>query len=583
MGLVYVAVAGLGRRRWCGDSCGRAIGRRTSATRPGRPSRCCSSAPWTAARSVSGRPRRPAAPVSLLGAAHDGPRRGRGRRRPRAGAGAPADRGGRADPRRRAPPGPGRRRRRCWRRGPARRSTAATPAARARTRPALDAAGHQRRAAPRSGARRAATRPARRGSPSPRRSRPIDPGNAELAAARDAGDPASSRGSRSSRTRRPAGGWSAIAGTHGKSTSAGWLVHVLAVGRPGSRARSSGALLPAALTGFGVPATARRGAGDAFVVEADEYAGNFDAYRPAVIVLTSAEWDHPDVFADRAAVLAAFEAWIRRAGEPADGATPAPVLVANVGDAGSPSSSRGSADWPGRIVATALVGRGAAADRRLRPRDRGPVPQRGRARRGAPRPDHRDGPRGDDARDRGPRPARRPGPVRLPTAGRHNAANALGRGGRRGRRWASTPAPIAAGLAGFGGVGRRLERKGEAARRRGLRRLRPPPDGDPRDARRRPPARARPPRLGGLRAADLPPDGGAARRVRRGARGGRRRRDRRHLGRPRPGHDRSARRPAWPRPSRPREPAIPVEAPGQRRGDRGLARRRGPARATSCW
>ena len=35
------------------------------------------------------------------------------------------------------------------------------------------------------------------------------------------------------------------------------------------------------------------------MVEADEYAGNFDAYRPDIAVLTGAEWDHPDVFADR--------------------------------------------------------------------------------------------------------------------------------------------------------------------------------------------------------------------------------------------------------------------------------------------
>ena len=103
----------------------------------------------------------------------------------------------------------------------------------------------------------------------------------------------------------------AVAGTHGKSTSAGWLVHVLVAGGMDPSA-FVGALLPPALTG-GVAATARIGRGEPFVVEADEYAGNFDAYRPSVAILTSAEWDHPDVFADRAAVLAAFEAWLRGA------------------------------------------------------------------------------------------------------------------------------------------------------------------------------------------------------------------------------------------------------------------------------
>ena len=87
----------------------------------------------------------------------------------------------------------------------------------------------------------------------------IDPGNAELAAARDAGiplEPWQQVVADAAAGRRLIG----IAGTHGKSTSAGWLVHVLAAaGRdPGAFV---GALLPAALTGFGVPATARRGAG----------------------------------------------------------------------------------------------------------------------------------------------------------------------------------------------------------------------------------------------------------------------------------------------------------------------------------
>ena len=35
-----------------------------------------------------------------------------------------------------------------------------------------------------------------------------------------------------------------------------------------------------------LPATALRGAGAAFVVEADEYAGNFDAYQPSIAIVT---------------------------------------------------------------------------------------------------------------------------------------------------------------------------------------------------------------------------------------------------------------------------------------------------------
>ena len=65
-----------------------------------------------------------------------------------------------------------------------------------------------------------------------------------------------------------------VAGTHGKSTTAGWLVHVL-VNAGLDPAAFVGALLPSPITG-GLPSTARTGRGAPFVVEADEYAGNFD-------------------------------------------------------------------------------------------------------------------------------------------------------------------------------------------------------------------------------------------------------------------------------------------------------------------
>ena len=289
----------------------------------------------------------------------------------------------------------------------------------------------------------------------------IDPGNTELAAARAAGiplEPWQQVVADAAAGRRLVG----IAGTHGKSTSAGWLVHVLAAaGRdPGAFV---GALLPAALTGLGVPATARRGAGDTFVVEADEYAGNFDSYRPSVIVLTSAEWDHPDVFADRDAVLGAFEAWIRRAadgGDGADGTTP--CLVANVADEGVAELVDRLRDWPGRILATALVD---TAPQRLGGFARG-IAERFRSASGpadtllgritASEPD------ATVLEIAGLDPLAGPLRVRLPTAGRHNAANALGVAGAAATVGVAAHA-VAEGLAGFGGVGRRLERKGEAA------------------------------------------------------------------------------------------------------------------------
>ena len=250
-----------------------------------------------------------------------------------------------------------------------------------------------------------------------------------------------------------------VAGTHGKSTSAGWLVHVLASAGADPSA-FVGALLPAALTG-GIPATARWGSGEAFVVEADEYAGNFDAYRPAVALITSAEWDHPDVFPDRAAVVAAFESWIRRAAANGGGEG-GRILVVNVADAGAAEVAARLSDWPGRIVATALVDQ---APQRLGGYARGIAEQyvtaAGPATTLFGRITVADA-AGTSLELHGLDPLAGPLVARLPTAGQHNAANALGVAATA-LALGIPPALIVAGLASFPGVGRRLERKGEAA------------------------------------------------------------------------------------------------------------------------
>ena len=241
-----------------------------------------------------------------------------------------------------------------------------------------------------------------------------------------------------------------VAGTHGKSTSAGWLVHVLTAAGADPSA-FVGALLPATLTG-GLPATARRGGGAPFVVEADEYAGNFDPYRPAIAIVTSAEWDHPDVFADRLAVVAAFDAWIRQMSEQA-------VVVINIADAGAAELAGRLRDWPGRLVATALVDVDAA---------RAATIARGMADAYATGGGPAETLTGRIARlepdatileIHGLDPLRGPLAVRLSSAGRHNAANALGVAAAAARVGLD-PAAIVAGLASFAGIGRRLERKG---------------------------------------------------------------------------------------------------------------------------
>ncbi len=245
-----------------------------------------------------------------------------------------------------------------------------------------------------------------------------------------------------------------VAGTHGKSTTSGWLVHVLvAAGHDPSA--FVGALMPSSMTG-GLPATARWGRGAAFVVEADEYAGNFDPYRPGVAVLTNAEWDHPDVFADVDAVVAAFSGWLATAG-------PELTIVANVADPGVERVLDGlAASGPrGHLIAVALVDRSA---------DRLVGFARGIAERyahGGGAPDVilgrivRADPDATEVEIHGLDPLIGPLRVRLPTAGRHNAANALAVAGAA-LALGLPAAAIVGGLATFPGIGRRLERKGEA-------------------------------------------------------------------------------------------------------------------------
>ena len=97
----------------------------------------------------------------------------------------------------------------------------------------------------------------------------------------------------------------AVAGTHGKTTTTSMITTVLLHSGADPSYVIGGIL---AETGLG----AARGAGPAFVVEADESDGSFLMFAPDAAVVTSVEADHLDNYGTLAAIEAAFAAFARR-------------------------------------------------------------------------------------------------------------------------------------------------------------------------------------------------------------------------------------------------------------------------------
>ena len=301
---------------------------------------------------------------------------------------------------------------------------------------------------------------ARTGSRSPRRS-PRSPRITRSSWPRGEQAFRSSRGSRSSPTRRPAGRSSASRGPMARARPrAGW-----------STSWSRPALDPSAFVGALLPANLTGGiAGDRPLGEGSAVRRRGRRVRRQLRRLPPGHRDRhlcrmgPSRRVRRSGGgRRAFDAWLRLAADEAVGGEP-PTLIANVADDGVAelatrpaglarsrswrprcsrrrhSASRASgAAWPSEFrsglgPATVVLGRVAAA-----------------------------APDDDDARDPWPRcPARRRRPVRLPTAGPAQCRE-------RARAWRRPPwqqavgaDAIAAGLASFPGVGRRLERKGDA-------------------------------------------------------------------------------------------------------------------------
>ncbi len=120
----------------------------------------------------------------------------------------------------------------------------------------------------------------------------------------------------------------AAAGTHGKTTTASMIAHIV----------DHAGLDPGFLIG-GVPrnfpASARLGTGPCFVVEADEYdtsyfdrRSKFLHYRPNTLVINNLEFDHADIFDDLGQIQYQFHHLVRAV--PRTGLIIAPSRDANV-------------------------------------------------------------------------------------------------------------------------------------------------------------------------------------------------------------------------------------------------------------
>ena len=149
-----------------------------------------------------------------------------------------------------------------------------------------------------------------------------------------------------------------VTGTHGKSTTTALLGHLLV----------AAGLDPTVEVGAVVEAwgaSVRAGNGAPFVVEADEFGGNFLNYHPAAAIVTNVEMDHPDAFADVAAVTEAFEDFVR-------GMHPHPalgerLLVIAADDPGATALRARLHDWDGRVLAYGPGGEAEASEVTFQP------------------------------------------------------------------------------------------------------------------------------------------------------------------------------------------------------------------------
>ncbi|WP_242902040.1 UDP-N-acetylmuramate--L-alanine ligase [Actinomadura terrae] len=210
----------------------------------------------------------------------------------------------------------------------------------------------------------------------------------------------------------------AIAGTHGKTTTTSMLTVALQHAGADPSYCIGGQLVT---TGLG----ADEGTGDVFVAEADESDGSFLMYSPHVAVVTNVEADHLDNYGGFDMVKQNFARFVERI-------EPGGTLVAGADD---PVAVGLAEHARARGLDVRTYGEAAGADLRVT---------------------------GFTPRGLGSRfDIEGVGEVRLGVPGRHNALNATAAVAVAQALDLDAEA-VRAGLAGFGGAMRRLERKGTA-------------------------------------------------------------------------------------------------------------------------
>jgi UDP-N-acetylmuramate: L-alanyl-gamma-D-glutamyl-meso-diaminopimelate ligase len=122
----------------------------------------------------------------------------------------------------------------------------------------------------------------------------------------------------------------AVAGTHGKTTTASMLAWILE-----HAGLAPGFLIGGVPNNFGV--SARNGGGSFFVVEADEYdtaffdkRSKFVHYHPRTLVMNNLEYDHADIFEDLEAIQRQFHHLVRTV--PSSGLIVMPLNDGNLHD-----------------------------------------------------------------------------------------------------------------------------------------------------------------------------------------------------------------------------------------------------------